>query len=203
MNQYFSNTIHDIINSTLPMVIVTVIVLVMIRLIYLLKNKEHITLYKELFMLTFIIYILCLFQIVTVQDTVYWSTNNFIPFKEIFRYDFGSALFFKNIIGNILLFLPFGFFVSYILKCEKIWLPLIISLVCSISVEVVQLYIGRVFDVDDIILNVIGGLLGYLLYKLFHSIGLKLPKVLNNEIILDIITILFFGGIIYLLIVLL
>jgi glycopeptide antibiotics resistance protein len=154
-------------------------------------------------MLTFIIYILCLFQIVTVQDTVYWSTNNFIPFKEIVRYDFGSALFFKNIIGNILLFLPFGFFVSYILKCEKVWLPLLISLICSFSVEIVQLYIGRVFDVDDIILNVIGGLLGYLIYKIMNNFGSKLPKIFKNEIVLDIITVLFFGSIIYLLIVLL
>ena len=66
-----------------------------------------------------IIYILCLFQIVTVQDTVYWSTNNFIPFKEIFRYEFGSKVFIHNIIGNIILFIPFGFFVSSILKTKK------------------------------------------------------------------------------------
>lgn len=203
MNQYFTNTIHDVINSTLPMVIVTVIVLVTIRLIYLLKNKEHIVLYREIFMLTFVVYILCLFQIVTVQDTVSWSTNNFVPFKEIMRYDFGTALFFKNIIGNIVLFLPFGFFVSYIIKSKDVILPLIISIVCSISVETVQLYIGRVFDVDDIILNVIGGVCGYFVYKIVHSIGSKLPGFLKNEIFLNIITILLFGTITYLLIVLL
>ncbi len=203
MNQYFSNTIHDIINSTLPMVFVTVIVLVTIRLIYLLKNKEHIVLYREIFMLTFIVYILCLFQIVTVQDTVSWSTNNFVPFKEIMRYDFGSALFFKNIIGNILLFLPFGFFVSYLIKSKDVILPLIICIVCSISIETVQLYIGRVFDVDDIILNVIGGILGYFVYRVMYDFNSKLPEALKNEVFLNIVTILFFGGITYLLIVLL
>ncbi|MBQ6538911.1 MAG: VanZ family protein [Bacilli bacterium] len=203
MNQYFTNTVHDIINSTLPMVIVTVIVLVTIRLIYLLKNKEHITWYKEIFMLTFVVYILCLFQIVTVQDTVSWSTNNFVPFKEILRYDIGSALFFKNIIGNILLFLPFGFFVGYIIKSKDIILPLIICIVCSISVETVQLYIGRVFDVDDIILNVIGGLAGYFVYRIVHSFAAKLPKAFRSEIFLNIITIALFIGITYLLIVLL
>ncbi len=203
MNQYFSNTIHDIINSTLPMVIVTIIVLVTIRLIYLLKNKEHIVLYREIFMLTFIVYILCLFQIVTVQDTVSWSTNNFVPFKEIMRYDFGTTLFFKNIIGNILLFLPFGFFVSYLIKSKDVILPLIICIVCSISIETVQLYIGRVFDVDDIILNVIGGILGYFVYRVMYDFNSKLPKALKNEVFLNIVTILFFGGITYLLIVLL
>ncbi len=203
MNQYFTNTIHDIINSTLPMVIVTVIVLVAIRLIYLLKNKEHIVLYREIFMLTFIVYILCLFQIVTVQDTVSWSTNNFVPFREILRYDIGSALFFKNIIGNILLFLPFGFFVSYIIKSKDVILPLIICIVCSISVETVQLYIGRVFDVDDIILNVIGGIAGYFVYRIVHNFAAKLPKAFQSELFLNIITIVLFVGITYLLIVLL
>lgn len=203
MNQYFTNTIHDVINSTLPMVVVTVIVLVTIRLIYLLKNKEHIVLYREIFMLTFVVYILCLFQIVTVQDTVSWSTNNFVPFREILRYDIGSALFFKNIIGNILLFLPFGFFVSYIIKSKDVILPLIICIVCSISVETVQLYIGRVFDVDDIILNVIGGIAGYFVYRVVHSVATRLPKVFQSEVFLNVATLLLFGGVTYLLIVLL
>ena len=203
MNQYFTNTIYDMIYSTLPMVVVTVIVLVTIRLIYLLKNKEHIVLYKEIFMLTFVVYILCLFQIVTIQDTVSWSTNNFVPFKEIMRYDFGTTLFFKNIIGNILLFLPFGFFVSYILKSKDVILPLIISIICSISVETVQLYIGRVFDVDDIILNVLGGIAGYFVYKGVHNFSSKLPKALRSEVFLDIITIALFIVVTYLLIILL
>ena len=203
MNQYFSSTIHDIINTTFPMIIVTVIVLITIRLIYLIKNKIHFTMYKELFLLTFIIYILCLFQIVTVGDTVSWSTNNFVPFKEIMRYDFGSALFFKNIIGNILLFLPFGFFVSQILKSKDVILPLIIIIICSICIETVQLYIGRVFDVDDIILNIAGGVLGYFVYRIVCYVGSKIPRVFKSEIFLNIITLLLFIFIVYLLFVLL
>ena len=131
-----------------------------------------------------------MFQVVTFQDTVSWSSNNFIPFREIFRYDFGSRLFVKNVLGNMLLFLPFGFFVSYFLKCKKAWLPLILTMIASISIETVQMVIGRVFDIDDIILNIIGGMLGFGIYKLLDIINNHLPAVLKNPIVYNIIIVL-------------
>ena len=113
MLENLNNTIQDIINLTWPMIVISTVVLVSMRITYLTKNKKNIVLYQELLMLSFILYILCLFQIVTFQDDVTWSTNNFIPFKEILRYNMGSRLFMKNVIGNMALFLPYGFFVSY------------------------------------------------------------------------------------------
>ena len=74
--------------------------------------------YKELLMLCFIIYILLLYYIVTFQDNNY-GTNNFIPFREIFRYNVSSRLFIRNVLGNILLFVPFGLFVSHYIKNKK------------------------------------------------------------------------------------
>ena len=197
MEKYLSSTIQGIIDVTLPMVLITVVVAVLLRLTYLIKNKMHITLYKELFMLTFIIYILCLFQVVTIQDTVSWSSNNFIPFKEILRYDFGSHLFMRNVIGNVLLFIPFGYFVSYILDNKKIYLPLLITFITSLTIEFVQLSIGRVFDVDDVILNLIGGSIGFLIYYIFTSIWDRLPKIFKNEIVLDILSVILLSIVIY------
>ena len=40
------------------------------------------------------------------------------------------------------------------------------TLIVSIIIELIQLKIGRAFDVDDIILNIAGGLLGYFLYRI-------------------------------------
>ncbi|MBD9097984.1 hypothetical protein EGP98_00030, partial [bacterium] len=60
------------------------------------------------------IYILCLFQVVTFQDATYNTGNNLIPFKEIFRYSLGSRLFIKNVLGNVVMFMPYGFLCSYI-----------------------------------------------------------------------------------------
>ena len=189
-----SNTIQGVVNFTWPMIIISTIIIVSTRLAYLLKNHQKIVLYKELLMLSFMIYILCLFQVVTYQDDVSWATNNFVPFKEIFRYDIGSRLFFKNVLGNMVMFLPFGFFISYYLDSDNIKIPLFLTVIASISVEVVQMLIGRVFDVDDILLNILGGVLGYFLYHILSVIGHKLPKVFRSDIFLNIISILILIG---------
>ncbi len=176
-----NDTIHGVISMTWPVVFISVVIMVSTRLCYLINNKEKIVLYKELMMLIFAIYILCLFQVVTFQDDTAWASNNFIPFQEILRYNITSRLFWKNVVGNMLMFLPFGFFVSYYLRVDKVHLPFMLVLVTSLAIEIVQMMIGRVFDVDDIILNLIGGILGYLIYKLLKGIGEKLPKFCRSN----------------------
>lgn len=175
-----NDTIHGVISMTWPVVFISVVIMVSTRLCYLINNNQKIVLYKELMMLIFAIYILCLFQVVTFQDDSTWASNNFVPFQEILRYNITSRLFWKNVVGNMLMFLPFGFFVSYYLKVDKVHLPFMLVLVTSLAIEIVQMMIGRVFDVDDIILNLIGGALGYLIYKLLKSIGEKLPKFCSS-----------------------
>jgi glycopeptide antibiotics resistance protein len=187
--------LKEAINEIWPMIILVSIVLTLIRLMYLLYNKEKFVLYKELFNLIFIIYILILFYIVTFQDNNY-GASNYIPFKEISRYDINSELFFKNIIGNILLFLPFGLFSTIYIHKRKIFPIIFISLIASLAIEISQLFIGRVFDIDDIILNVVGSILGYLLYLFVYSIKNKIPNVLKKRWIVNLIVVLIFIGII-------
>lgn len=191
--------IQDVFDFTWPMVIISVVVVVSLRLCYLVKNHEKIVIYRELLSLSFIIYILCLFQVVTFQDNVSWSTNNFIPFKEIMRYNMGSRLFVKNVLGNMLMFLPYGFFISYYLKNRKPTLTIMLTLITSFSIELVQLVIGRVFDIDDILLNLLGGYLGYLGYFIVTIVAEKVPEVFRSEIFLNIISIIILIGIITLL----
>ena len=201
MIEPLTNTIQGVVNFTWPMIIISVVVLVSCRVSYMIKNrdKEKFVFYKELLMLSFIIYILCLFQVVTFQDDVTWASNNFIPFNEIFRYSITSRLFIKNVIGNMLMFLPFGFFISYYLKNEKVWLTLFITVITSLAIELVQLtMIGRVFDVDDIILNVIGGVAGFFVYHLLSYIGDRLPSVFKNEWFLNIVSVIILIGVIIL-----
>ncbi len=196
MLEPISTTIQDVINFTWPMVIISCVIMISFRLSYLITHKEKIIIYKELFMLIFGIYILCLFQIVTFQDDTLWASNNFIPFQEIMRYNINSHLFFKNVVGNMLLFMPFGFFASYYLKSEKARLPLFLTLVASVSIELVQLSIGRVFDVDDIILNLLGGFIGYITYSIIRIIGEPLPKFCKSDWFLNILSILLLIGLI-------
>ena len=183
-----SDTIHGVVDFTWPMLIISIVIMISVRLTYLIKKEEKIVLHRELLMLFFAIYILCLFQVVTFQDDVDWASNNFIPFHEIMRYNITSRLFWKNVIGNMLMFLPFGFFIGYYIDAEDIRLPILLTLIASIAIEVVQMCIGRVFDVDDIILNLIGSFCGFFIFHVFKKIGQKLP-FFRKEWVLNIIAI--------------
>ncbi len=183
-----------------PMIAMAVIVAITVRVGYLRKNNEKAILYKEIFNLLFILYILCLFHAVTYQD-VSWASANLIPFKEILRYDFGSNLFYRNIFGNLLLFLPYGLYITYYLDLKKPLSVMGYAFIISLSIELIQSIIGRVFDVDDIILNVLGALLGYFIYRLFDRFEDILPDWLKKEWLIDILVIVLVGGVIWFLMV--
>ena len=188
MSSLYGN-LKDIILMTWPTLFISLIILVSLRISYIIKHKEKFILYKEVLLLLFILYILCLFQVVTAQDINLYEGNNFIPFREIFRYSIGSKSFIKNIIGNVVLFMPYGFFVGKYASLKNTKLTIFLLLLASISIEVTQLVIGRVFDVDDIILNVIGGLIGYLIYRILDKMYNALPKFCKNNVFLGLVSI--------------
>lgn len=190
------NTIQGVMESTWPMLFISVVIMVSLRITYLIKNKEPFVFYKELLMLFFMVYILCLFQVVTFQDVSSFAHNNFIPFREITRYSIGSRLFFKNVFGNILLFIPFGLLISIYLKPKNLGIPFALTLLSSLAIEFTQMLIGRSFDVDDIFLNCIGGIVGYFIYKILDKIADLLPNVFRSKWFLNILTILLLIGLI-------
>ena len=53
-----TRTIQSVINLTWPMILISVVIIVSLRITYLIKNQQHLVLYKELLMLSFIIYII-------------------------------------------------------------------------------------------------------------------------------------------------
>ena len=179
LESLYSN-FKSIFNTTWPMVFVSLVILVSFRLSYLYKNKVKVVLYKEIFLFFFAFYILCLFQIVTSTDISASYGNNFIPFKEIMRYKPFSALFMKNVIGNMLLFLPYGYFVGRYFAGKSKALSIFLITLASCAIEYTQLSIGRVFDVDDILLNVIGGSLGYFLFLFSENFYNNMPKFFKS-----------------------
>lgn len=100
-------------------------------------------------------------------------------FKEIrrfivYREQLGVFVVFSNLFGNILIFMPFGFFISMASTSSSFFKALFNSLGLSLCVEVLQL-VTRVgsFDVDDILLNTIGGVLGYIVFVICNLIRRK------------------------------
>jgi len=170
------------------MLLIFIVVLTTIRITYILDKGEKFVLYKEFFTLMFILYALLLFGLVTNTD-VQGVSNNFMPLREILRYEFGSKYFYWNVVGNIVIFLPYGFIVSCILNSQKINKPLLITFITSLTIELVQMFIGRSFDVDDIILNCIGGICGFLLFIGLSAIKRHLPAFLQRDIVYNLLTI--------------
>ncbi|WP_228275868.1 VanZ family protein [Gracilibacillus oryzae] len=101
------------------------------------------------------------------------ANSNLVPFRNTIRYitesDHFSILFiFNNIVGNILVFLPLGLLLPLLFPRHRKFILLLLTVTCfTILVEITQitLQIGQ-FDVDDLILNVIGGMAGYWFAKL-------------------------------------
>ncbi len=97
---------------------------------------------------------------------------NLVPFREIERFwkyrEVLGIYSFYNLAGNILGFVPAGFFIPILWKKRRGFLfTVCITFEMSLLVETLQL-IFRVgsFDVDDLILNTLGGVLGYFLLKI-------------------------------------
>ncbi len=115
---------------------------------------------------------------------------NLQPFREISRFIkyyqvLGFYAVFLNLAGNILAFVPFGLFYPLLSRRSRsFWKVTLFSCEVSILVEIIQL-VTRVgsCDVDDMILNTLGGMIGYLLFKtiwVWHWRGSK-GALLNEE----------------------
>jgi glycopeptide antibiotics resistance protein len=97
---------------------------------------------------------------------------NLVPLREIrrfiqYRKVLGTWSVLLNIIGNVVAFVPFGAFLPvFVQRCRKFRYTALYSFELSLFAEVLQL-ISKVgsFDVDDLLLNTIGGMFGFALYK--------------------------------------
>ena len=109
-------------------------------------------------------------------------------------------MFYKNVFGNMLLFLPYGIVIGKYVKTNILFIVGLLAFVTSLSVEVIQFLIGRVFDIDDIILNIIGCLVGFVGYRLFKKFNDKLPEFFRKDLFWNMISIIVLGGVIWFLI---
>ena len=180
--------ISEMLPKIWPMLAFILVVAVTLRCAYLFKGNKKFVLHKELLALIFIIYILCLYYILMGQE--YGNGGVIlIPFKEMFSYKFGSYLFMQNIVGTILLFVPFGFFSSYYLNNRKASLVFLVTLIVSACSAGLIYYLKGIFSIDKVILSVFGGFVGYLLCVALLAIKDKLPKFMKSDAFLNLVII--------------
>ncbi|WP_100012421.1 VanZ family protein [Lentibacillus sediminis] len=112
-------------------------------------------------------------------DLEVWQMNtNIIPFQNTFGYltgwdRYNTDIILHNTLGNVLIFLPLGIFLPHLFKRYQRLLHIMRSgLVISLSIEVLQFVwqVGQ-FDIDDVLLNTIGAVLGYGILKFCYKIS--------------------------------
>ncbi len=183
----FLDTLNKTVLNIWPQLTIFVVVMVAVRIFALKNSSKKISFHEEFLNLLFIVYILLLFELLTGTENNSGTGINLAPFSEIFRYQVGSKMFIYNTLGNILLFVPYGYFVTRYINGKSLYQLFIISFVTSLTVEILQVKLGRSFDIDDVILNVIGGMVGYFLYIALNAIRTHLPKFLQKDFIYNII----------------
>lgn len=141
---------------------------------------------KKICVVLFIIYIISLVyfvffaEILGRTDVVDSFRYNLRPFKEILRFiryydQVGLKAVFINVVGNVAVFVPFGYFVGIFEKEPKVmWKGIALALAFSVSIELIQLVakVG-ICDVDDVILNTLGGAIGIILYRIIYALAAK------------------------------
>jgi len=76
-----------------------------------------------------------------------------------------------NIWGNILMFVPAGIYIILHNKSKAMIKNLLVIFIISLTIEIIQyIFALGAFDIDDIILNVIGGFIGLGIYNVVKKI---------------------------------
>lgn len=111
---------------------------------------------------------------------VFWQGldhSNFTLFKTIRMYItyWGRINSFENLVGNIAIFVPFGLLYPVTFEKGKSFIRLCLtSLAVILGLELVQMRTNfGAFDVDDILLNFVGAMLGYVLFLLLDKVFSK------------------------------
>lgn len=81
-------------------------------------------------------------------------------------------MFILNVYGNIVVFIPIGMFLPKLFnRCKKMTRTVLLTFEISLCVELIQLITkAGSFDVDDLLLNTLGGLCGYIIYMICHGV---------------------------------
>lgn len=153
------------------------------------KSKKFRIIGKILFILyiLFIVYFLIFSDWYGRTGTMDEYHYNLVLFREIrrfwnYREEVGLFAMFTNLFGNVIIFIPFGFFMPMASKYRSIFSAVFYSFGLSLCVETFQLItkVGS-FDVDDLLLNTVGGLVGYLIFVLGEALRRRHVKKKRNQ----------------------
>ena len=144
---------------------------------------------RWLWVVLLVLYLNAMYILVGVPEYVYitWDPDlNWIPLQNFVH---------SNVIGmvlNVVMFVPLGFLLPACFSRYRKWhRTLIAGFLTSLTVECIQLFTFRVTDVDDLLMNTLGAVIGFVLAKLllrFHdTIRSHKKDMVSQILILEIV----------------
>ena len=171
--------------NMMPYMIITIPIYLIIRIVIFKTKKKEFNWYHETGLFLFVIFLVGLASQTIIPKFEFGINGlgiiksgghetNLIPFKvlidtykEVFVNGYVNY-FIINFLGNIIMFMPIGFFIPLLWKVSNRKV-IIIGFGSSLFIEICQLFLTRGTDVDDLILNTIGTILGLLLYRFLYK----------------------------------
>lgn len=152
---------------------------------------------KILIVITFVVYCMAVMHIVLLSRLYMlrygWGRNsilqylslnsNFVPFRTIGGYlaalrtgSMNRDIPIKNLLGNAVMFLPLGVYLPLLWdKMKSFRVTMLTTLVILLVIELLQMVTGLgSFDIDDLILNLLGAVLGYGAYRAGRKIYMRM-----------------------------
>jgi len=111
------------------------------------------------------------FQLPNTLRTFYFDIQLFYQLRHMVDGYLAYQLLYS--VGNVVMFIPFGLLMPILYKKMNHWLYIVfIGFSCSLVIELVQaaFTLTRRGTVDDLFFNTVGALLGYLLFRIGHTI---------------------------------
>lgn len=153
------------------------------------RNKTKFSFKREVLLNVFFIYVLCLISVTFFPLRIGFNNDfngvsvNLVPVintvKEVTATindpnlnSFMINIWIKNIVGNMILLLPIGVLAPILwVRFNGLLKTSLLAFFISLCIETLQLAsgyignIGRAFDIDDILLNILGASLGFIFYN--------------------------------------
>lgn len=178
-------------SSFIIVALISMALWIIYRLYNVVKNKR-INIAREIILFIFFVYFLFLLLLTIFKGGRIEFSNQFnsfmyrehgllgiinvVPIKEtintFMHSETGMRNSLRNVIGNILVFMPLGFFIPLLFeKFNNLKKVLKVGCLSSLAIELSQLFVGsNVCDIDDVIYNTLGALAGFICYKTFETI---------------------------------
>jgi glycopeptide antibiotics resistance protein len=136
---------------------------------------RHLAIYAWIGVVLSIVYITIFLGGLNLQFDPRYRFLNLVPFIWIREtYEMGIMKMIEQLVMNIVMVIPLGFLLPIVFRSLRKWWKTGITIAIFIlCIETLQNFIGRSADVDDLIMNTVGGLIGYgiaiLCNKIFHQ----------------------------------